>query len=94
LLAGVWVWRDLRSGQPPPTISWAKTNTTLLTISLAVLPLQYYLLRFGPPHDTTDAIGVFLTIAQWLLINIALARRGGAVRNFSRASTQSQDAVR
>ncbi|GAB4526604.1 MAG: hypothetical protein Kow00133_15470 [Amphiplicatus sp.] len=40
--------------------------------ALAILPVQFALLRFGEPHARTDEIGVILTIAQWLAIVFAL----------------------
>lgn len=33
-----------------------------------LLPVQFFLLRFGEPHGTTDAAGVLITIGQWLAV--------------------------
>lgn len=75
LLAVVWVVRDLRSPPPAQWVEWPRSGRIMTVIALAALPVQFYLLRFGPPHDTTDQIGVFLTIAQWILLNVAFSRR-------------------
>ena len=50
-------------------------NRRLLTIALMVAPLQFLLLRTGRQHGLTDKLGVVLTIAQWALINVGLAKR-------------------
>jgi hypothetical protein len=79
LLAMWWVVRDWRSRRAGPRVAvsvpWTRAGTILLAIAAALLPAQFFLLHYGPPHDRTDAVGVFLTIAQWILINVALSRR-------------------
>ena len=50
-------------------------NRSLLTIALAVVPIQFLLLRAGKQHGLTDKFGVILTISQWALINVGLAKR-------------------
>jgi hypothetical protein len=83
VLAVFWVVRDLRSGRRREAPPWTRTNTTLVSGLLALLPIQFILLRFGEPHGTTDKIGVVVTIVQWLLVGTALRPRvpaGGASR--------------
>lgn len=65
LLAIHWVIRDLRSRDARP-VTWTKENRNRALLLLALIPVQFVLLRFGEPHGTTDAIGVVVTIVQWL----------------------------
>lgn len=74
-LSVVWVIRDLRQRQARETPAWNRANTILFAIAIALLPVQFALLRFGEPHGTTDQIGVLLTIAQWVILNMAFAPR-------------------
>lgn len=73
-LAIWWVVRQARLGrsavgQPP---AWTKANRVIGWIALALVPLQFGLLRPGEPHDATDQIGVLLTMLQWVLLNLAV----------------------
>jgi hypothetical protein len=65
-------------GRRPPRFSWKRGNTVALVAALALLPIQFVLLRSGAPHARADEIGVLLTMAQWVAIVYALAikRRG------------------
>lgn len=72
LLAILWVVRDLRSRRGKVVVGWTRANRIFLVIVLALLPIQFVLLRFGPPHGPRDQAGVILTMVQWLLINWAL----------------------
>lgn len=74
-LAVFWVARDLLSRRRLEAPPWTRTNKILGLSLLALLPLQLVLLRFGEPHGTTDQIGVLITIAQWLLVGMALKPR-------------------
>ena len=66
---------DLRSGRRGEALPWTRTNKVLGLALIALLPIQFVLLRFGEPHGTTDQIGVVLTILQWMLIGAALRPR-------------------
>jgi len=57
--------------------AWAPSNTRWLVALLALLPVQFILLRYGSAGSTADQIGVLLTIAQWLLLDRALRPRAG-----------------
>lgn len=84
LLSILWVVRNLPRAPEQVAPPWTSANRILLLIVLIIIPIQFVLLRFGEPHDTTDQIGVILTMVQWLLINLALfpwAPRELAVRN-------------
>ena len=74
-LAIWWVIRDLRSGAQREAPPWTRTNTHLFACLAAVLPIQFFLLRFGEPNSPQDAIGVVLTILQWLLLGVAIRPR-------------------
>lgn len=74
-LAVFWVIRDLRSGRRREALPWTRTNKVFGLALIALLPIQFVLLRFGEPHGTTDQIGVVLTILQWMLIGTALRPR-------------------
>ena len=72
LLSVFWVVRDLRKRREKVVVEWTRANRIFLLIVLALLPIQFMLLRFGPPHGPGDQAGVILTMVQWLLINWAL----------------------
>ncbi len=72
LLSLLWVIGDLRRGEKREAPRWQRKNTILLAIVVGLLPVQFFLLRFGEPHGTTDAIGVILTMGQWVLLNLSL----------------------
>ena len=80
LLASIlWVVRDLRrkaSGQAVGRVApWSRYNTIRLAGLVALLPIQFVLLRFGPTAGTTDFIGVALIIVQWMLLTDAIKPR-------------------
>lgn len=74
----VWIARDLRaagvnaSARDTSDLRWA-------VVLVGLLPVQFFLLRFGAPDGLTDQIGVLLTVAQWLLVGPALRPRRGSV---------------
>jgi hypothetical protein len=74
-LALFWVIRDWRRGGTARRVPWTAGNTRGVIIFLALLPLQFLLLRFGEPYGTTDAIGVLVTIASCPLLAWALYPR-------------------
>ncbi len=77
LLAAVfWVRRDLRRHREPGSLPWARTSTVLLAVLLGALPVQFLLLRFGPPGSAADKVGVVVTVAQWLCLGPALRPPG------------------
>lgn len=75
LLGVLWVVRDLRRREHRVAPPWTRANTAWAATLLALLPIQFALLRFGPPNSTADKLGVVLTIVQWLLIGLALKPR-------------------
>jgi hypothetical protein len=60
-------------GPAPCVPRWSATQARRLLALLALLPLQFVLLRFGEPHGVTDALGVILTLGQWFALGWALA---------------------
>lgn len=80
IASAVWVAQDFLSGRKPYQPSWTLRELRILGVFAAALPVQFVLLRFGPPDGTTDQIGVILTLAQWLLIGLALQPRPAAGR--------------
>ena len=72
LLSIWWVVRDIKSGRQHAVPEWTLTNRVLLLIVVSMLPIQFVLLRFGPPHGPGDQAGVILTMFQWVLINMGL----------------------
>jgi hypothetical protein len=72
VLAVGWGWRDLRRGPGRPAPPWQSRNRRWLAALVLLLPIQFVLLRFGPPSAASDQIGVLLTIVQWLLVGRAL----------------------
>jgi hypothetical protein len=72
LLSVLWVARDLRTQPEKVVPKWSRANSVFLLIVLALLPIQFVLLRFGEQHGTRDQVGVILTMMQWVLINCEL----------------------
>jgi hypothetical protein len=72
LLSILWAWRDLRTETRARVTPWERRNSHWLLGLLALLPLQFGLLHYGPPGSSADAIGVLITIGQWLLVGRAL----------------------
>ncbi|HJU64519.1 MAG TPA: hypothetical protein VJ596_02530 [Gemmatimonadaceae bacterium] len=72
ILALVWAWRDVLRTARPSVPPWGPRNTRWLLGLLALLPVQFALLRSGAPGSTADVVGVLITIAQWLLVGKAL----------------------
>jgi len=72
LLTLVWAAGESNRDSTKAGPGWTNRNRRLLVIWLLLLPVQFVLLRFGAPHGTTDAIGVFITIAQCPLLVAAL----------------------
>jgi hypothetical protein len=58
--------------------AWTLSNTRWLAALIALLPVQFFLLRYGSADSTADQIGVLLTIGQWLLFDRAIRPRAVA----------------
>jgi len=71
-----WVVRDLRNPSPRHVEPWSRANSIWLASLIALLPLQFVLLRFGVPNGKTDLIGVVITIFQWMLLTDDITPRG------------------
>jgi hypothetical protein len=74
LLGLRWAWKD-RGAAPAPAPAWTRANTAWAVGLALLLPVQLLLLRSGSQHGLGDQIGVCLTIAQWLLVPMALKVR-------------------
>jgi hypothetical protein len=73
LLVLLWIVRDIRArNSQRALLYWSERNTRWTVALAALLPLQLALLRIGEPHGTADEIGVLVTVAQWLLLSVAL----------------------
>ena len=70
LLGAILVLAVIHKDQKLPTvqISWDKTNKVRAVVILAPLVLQVFLFSLGPPHGTSDQIGVVIAIMQSFLI--------------------------
>lgn len=66
LLAMSWVVRRGQKALQVPALG--TRNRRLAYVILALLPVQFLLLRSGPPHGASDQLGVLLTLVQWGLI--------------------------
>jgi hypothetical protein len=89
LAAVVWAMRDWRASAGRPSVPWTRANRAVLILALLVFVPNFFLLRFGEPHGTTDAIGVVLLMLQWALINYALAVRERPAAAPARTSDRS-----
>lgn len=63
-----WIWDEARRGSRRAIPSWNRKNFIWLAVLVAMLPVQFLLLRLGEPHGFTDKIGVVLVIMQWLSV--------------------------
>ncbi len=66
-----------RGTAPAPAAAWTGANTAWTVVLLLLLPVQLLLLRSGEQHGMGDKIGVIVTIAQWLLVPMAVKARQG-----------------
>ena len=71
----VLTWLALRAGSERSITEERESRPGFLILLLALLPIQFLLLRFGAPHGTTDQIGVIVTILQWVFLPWALWRQ-------------------
>jgi hypothetical protein len=58
-------------GPPRPARPLGRANKILLLIVILLLPVQYAVLSSGRGQETSDQIGVLITIGQWLLLSAA-----------------------
>ena len=72
VLVGLWLNRWRRVGHDPGVHSGKGVHLPRILALAALLPAQFFLLRFGEPHGATDAAGVLITIGQWLAAPWAL----------------------
>jgi hypothetical protein len=70
-LSCLWLIRDIRSNHPHQSPSWKRLNRHLLILFFCLLPLQFIFLRFFDHNKIFDLMGVFLTIGQWILLNLS-----------------------
>jgi hypothetical protein len=75
LLSVLWIVRDFRRSEAGVGAGWGRANTVLLVLVLGLLPIQFVLLRFGAPLSRMDQLGVVVTLLQWLMLNLAFAKR-------------------
>lgn len=68
ILTVVWAFRNTRGEWSEPVPPWSRKNSVWLTLLVLLLPIQFVLLHFGSPQSTSDVIGVFITIFQWLFV--------------------------
>ena len=77
-------WLQQAPNLPVPPL--ARANIVLVTIAVALLPIQYVLLSTGQGQDSNDVVGVLLTMAGWAALSAGL----GLWRNPSRAGQPLQ----
>ncbi len=61
-LIGIVIVKDLK--EESVNISWSAKNSRLAIFILSPLVLQAILFMIGEPHETTDEIGVIISLAQ------------------------------
>jgi uncharacterized membrane protein YqaE (UPF0057 family) len=69
LLLALWFLRGPRLAVPP----LGRTNRLLLGLFALLLPVQFVLLRSGQGQETSDVVGVLLTMLGWFLLSAGLA---------------------
>jgi hypothetical protein len=83
-LSILWFIRQRRSSVAESQLTWSGSNKLFTIVALAFLPLQFILLRFGAPLSTMDQAGVILTLLQWVILNLAFAKRSPSLQLESR----------
>lgn len=63
---------EMGGGRKPARFAWTRANTIALLAALALLPVQFLLLRYASGREFADQAGVILTMAQWAAIVFAL----------------------
>ncbi len=81
ILTIFWATRNARREWQEPVPPWSRKNSVWLIFLLALLPIQFVLLHFGTHQSTSDVIGVFVTIFQWLFL--AKAFRPYAMKRYA-----------
>lgn len=81
LLTIFWAARNARKEWNEPVPLWSRKNSAWLMFLIALLPIQFVLLHFGKHQSTSDVIGVFITIFQWLFV--AKAFRPYALKQYA-----------
>ena len=69
LALAAW-WAARAPALPVPPL--ARANHVLLATAAALLPVQYLLLSRGSGQETSDVVGVLLTMAGWALFSAGL----------------------
>ncbi len=87
VLAAIWIGLDVRGRATRTMTSWSNRNSRWLIALLALLPIQFVLLRFGEPHGLSDQIGVLVTIVQWLLVVAAFGPKPVSRREVAAVAT-------
>lgn len=68
----------------PVTAGWTRLNG-YWAVGLALLwPIQWAVLHFGPADGTSDVIGVWLVIIQWLCLGQVFRPPGGVLGSYGR----------
>jgi len=89
-------WRRQDRGMPESSrgaAAWTPQSTRRMMALAALLPLQFLLLRLGEPNGVSDAVGVLITIAQWLALGWALAPAPAQGRGKKKVDMISQGAA-
>ncbi|GHH99732.1 hypothetical protein AM1BK_32750 [Neobacillus kokaensis] len=71
ILSIVWIIRDSRNNFRFTLPSMKKINRILLILFFCLFPFQLLLFRILDYSVIFDEIGVFLTIFQWILLNLS-----------------------
>jgi hypothetical protein len=67
-LLTVWVtWLVATDPRYGKVYTWKMKNNRWLIVVLAMLPVQFFLLRTGEPHGLTDKIGVVMALSQLVI---------------------------
>ena len=67
-----WVRRDRRSPARRVVAPLGSVNRSLTAVLLGLLPVLFFLLRFGEPSGLTDQIGVIIAGGFWFFLPRAL----------------------
>ena len=69
LALALW-WFQSAPALPVPPLG--RANITLIAMAVALLPVQFALLSRGQGQETTDVVGVLLTMAGWAVFSAGL----------------------
>jgi hypothetical protein len=71
ILTTVWIIFFRKMNRTVSRPRWKCVNSTLVAVAIGLIPVEYILFNAGEQHGLLDGVGVFVTLIQWLILNLA-----------------------